>query len=77
MGSPSVTHTQAAAHLKGGFPVKKGETATHDLEVSSRLCASRQDGGNPCSRTFRKPLGNKGVRASLRLKSSPTSDPLT
>jgi hypothetical protein len=30
-----------------GFPVKKGETATHDLEVSSRLCASRQDRGDP------------------------------
>jgi hypothetical protein len=43
MGSPSVTHTHAAAHLWTGSPqafvtrpvVKKGETATHDLEVSS------------------------------------------
>jgi hypothetical protein len=76
MGSPSVTHTQAAAHLSpdgdaiafgvslrsaranvtlprvDGFPVKKGETATHNLEETSRLCASRQDRGNPKTALF-------------------------
>jgi hypothetical protein len=40
MGSPSVTHTQAAAHLWTGSPSKK----------------VRQDRAKPCSRTFRSPL---------------------